>query len=149
MPIAKLIVSRGDLVNFTGLSLTSIGNLIGQGVFKARKDGRFDLQATVEKIIRYQGHRIANRTGASGNAPVLGLTEARVQHVAETTEHMRLKNMLTRGEIVPLALINDVVDHRDAVIKNGVLAYSSIAPTLVGCSVEEIEDKLIVKSKRF
>jgi phage terminase Nu1 subunit (DNA packaging protein) len=145
MAIQKLIVSRGDLCNFTGLGMTSIATLISRGVIKPRKDGKFDLQACVEKIIGDQGAKIRSRgTGAVG--PDQSLTAARIAHAQAQTEGVTLKNAIARGDVIQLAVVDEVIDRLCAVIRERVMVYPSIAAQLFGRKEYEIEDALRAKS---
>jgi phage terminase Nu1 subunit (DNA packaging protein) len=138
MAIQKLIVSRGDLCNFTGLGMTSIATLISQGVIKPRKDGKFDLQACVEKIIGYQGNKIRSRgTGAVG--PDQSLTAARIAHAQAQTEGVTLKNAIARGDVIQLSVVDEVIDRLCAVIRERIMIYPSVAPRLLGLKEYEIE----------
>jgi phage terminase Nu1 subunit (DNA packaging protein) len=145
MTIQKLIVSRGDLVNFTGLGMTSIATLISRGVIKARPDGKFDLQRCVEKIIGDQGNKIRSRgTGAVG--PDQSLTAARIAHAQAQTEGVTLKNAIARGDVIQLSVVDEVIDRLCAVIRERVMVYPSIAAQLFGRKEYEIEDALRTKS---
>ena len=78
-------------------------------MIKPRKDGKFDLQACVEKIIGYQGDKICSRgTGAVG--PDQSLTAARIAHAKAQTEGVTLKNAIARGDVIQLSVVDEVID---------------------------------------
>lgn len=152
MAIKPVVASRGELSEFIGLGLTSIASYIQRGVFKPRKDGRFHVQDVVARIIKWQAHKIGGRGAGGGNGADDGkgsLTEARIQHTIATTESVALKTARARGQVVLLDVIIDVVTAPDDAVREGVLAYHSIAPQLVGLTALQIEDKLIKKSEEI
>jgi phage terminase Nu1 subunit (DNA packaging protein) len=137
-------LQASEMARHLDLSPQRLSKLVDENTLARPETNRgFDRDRT---RIAYIKHLRKVRTGQVSPDGTSSYAEARTKLIGKQTEAVDFKNAVARGDYAPIELLDDLVARHAAVVRERVLTYPSIAPELVDCTVEQIAEKLRLRS---
>lgn len=132
-------VTATALAAHLGCSRVTIGDYVTRKIIKRVSNGKFDQDQCRLKVIAYLRDKSGGRTGSGEN----NLSQARAELAREQTAAVKLKNAATRGQLVPMDIVQRGAEIIFAAFRERCLSIpGKLAGICEGRSRTEIEEAL-------
>jgi phage terminase Nu1 subunit (DNA packaging protein) len=114
-------VTQTALAAFVGTTRETLSDHLARGTIRKRADGKYDLQKSVQAIVKWQSDKLSGRMGNEE------LATQRVNLAREQAESVALKNAVTRGEFVRLETFAKVLERHIMAMREHFLQLPRVA----------------------
>lgn len=113
----------------------TLSDYVARGVVEKLPNGKYDLNACRERVMRHLRDRAAGRAGDNGD----NLASARADLAREQRDAVAIKNAIARGDFVPLGAMAKKIESRNSVVRERLLVIpGKMADALAMREREEI-----------
>ena len=140
------LVSNAKLAVHLGCLPPVVTKYEALGVIEKTSAGKFDQDLCRLKVLSYLRELAAGRSGKKHtNQGGPDLATERAKLAQQQTEAIKLKNAIAVGQFVPVAIVVEVVELRDSLVREKILSIPTVADqiaSLVNPTTAQIEEIL-------
>src|ERR1035437_8762053 len=140
------LVSQLNLATHLGCLPPSIAKYTSLGIIEKTGAGKFDQDLCRLNVLSYLRDIKGGRSGKKfTNQGGPDLSTERAKLAQQQTEAAKMKNAITAGQFVPVAIVVEVVELRDSLVREKVLSIPTVADqiaSLIKPTTAQIEEIL-------